>query len=68
MADEHMADRIDDKNEKIKEAFFLLLEARDALPAIPMASARLRQLDLTLDKRIEDWLEPWRLSDEAESK
>jgi hypothetical protein len=56
-----MSDRIDDKGEKIKQAFHLLLEARDALPAITMASARLHKLDLTLAERIEDWLEPWRL-------
>ena len=57
---EHMAARIADKDEKIKEAFLLLLEARDALPAITLASARLRGLDLTLADRIENWLEPWK--------
>ena len=59
---EHMADRIDDKGEKIKQAFHLLLEARDALPAIPMTAAKLRGLDLTLADRVEDWLEPWQIS------
>ena len=58
---DHMADRIDDQPEKIKQAFHLLLESRDALPAIPMSAAKLRGLDLTLADRIEDWLEPWRL-------
>lgn len=38
----------------------LLLEARDALPAIPLVSAKLHSLDLTLADRIEDALEPWR--------
>ena len=60
---EHMANRIDDKDGKIKQAFILLLEARDALPAIPLASARLRGLDLGLADRIEDWMEPWRIPD-----
>ena len=59
-ASEHMAARITNKDEKIKQAFLLLLEARDALPAISLASAKLHGLDLTLDKRIEEWLEPCR--------
>ena len=59
-----MAERIEDKNEKIKQAANLLLEARDALPAISLTSAKLRGLDLTLADRIEDWLEPWRTTDE----
>ena len=62
-AGEHMAARITDKDEKIKQAFLLLLEARDALPAISMASARLHGLRLDLDKRIEDWLEPWKIEE-----
>ena len=44
---------------KIREMFRLLLEARDALPAIPLASARLRNLDLSLADRIETAMEPW---------
>jgi len=56
---EQMADRIADKDEKIKQAFHLLIEARDALPAISLASAKLNGLDLTLADRIEDWMEPW---------
>lgn len=46
---------------KIEEMFKLLLECRDALPAIPLASAKLRGLDLRLADRIEDCIEPWRL-------
>lgn len=53
---------------KVKAMFKLLLECRDALPAISMVSARLRGLDLNLDKRIEDCIEPWRLPDETEGK
>jgi hypothetical protein len=45
---------------KCKELAKLLLEARDALPAISLASARLHGLDLTLADRIEAALEPWR--------
>ena len=39
----------------------LLLEARDALPAISLASARLHRIDLSLASRIEAALEPWLL-------
>jgi hypothetical protein len=43
----------------------LLLEARDALPAISMASAKLHHVDLTLAARIENALEPWRITEET---
>jgi hypothetical protein len=52
---------ITDKDEKIREMGALLLECRDALPAISLASAKLRNLDLTLADRIEKCLEPWRI-------
>lgn len=45
--------------EKSVELARLLLEARDALPAISMASAKLRGIDLTLADRIESALEIW---------
>jgi len=48
--------------QKCNELAKLLLEARDALPAITLASARLRGIDLTLADRIEWALEPWRIS------
>ncbi len=38
----------------------LLLEARDALPAISLASAKIRNIDLKLADRIEESLEIWR--------
>lgn len=60
----HMADRVDDKNEKIKQAANLLIECRDALPAITVVQQRLHGVSRNLDKRIEDWLEPWRIADE----
>jgi hypothetical protein len=48
--------------------FALLLEARDALPAISLASARLHNVDLTLADRIERAIEPWRLPDCTECR
>ena len=42
-----------------KEMFYLLIESRDALPAITMVSAKLRGVDLTLADRIEDCLKPF---------
>jgi hypothetical protein len=48
--------------EKCKELAKLLLEARDALPAISVVSARLRGVDLSLADRIEAALEPWRIT------
>jgi hypothetical protein len=37
----------------------LLVECRDALPAISTVSARLYHIDLTLADRIDAALEPW---------
>lgn len=45
---------------KCNELAKILLEARDALPAIPLAAAKMRGLDLSLADRIEDALEPWK--------
>ncbi len=45
--------------EKSVELARLLLEARDALPAISITSARLHGIDLTLAERIESALEIW---------
>lgn len=45
---------------KCLELARLLLEARDALPAISLVSARLHNVDLSLANRIEDALEPWK--------
>lgn len=53
-------DKIPDKDEKIRDMAKLLLECRDALPAITLASARLRGISLSLADRIEVCLEPWR--------
>ncbi len=51
------------KEEKIKEMALLLIECRDALPAIKLTAAKLRGLDLTLADRIEDCLLPWQVAD-----
>lgn len=42
----------------------LLLECRDALPAISEVSARLHNIDLTLTDRITEILKPWRVADD----
>jgi hypothetical protein len=55
------------KCEKCNQLAYLLLECRDALPAISLASARLHNIDLSLASRIEDALAPWEVKDEAES-
>lgn len=48
---------------KIKEMQPLILEARDALPGITLATAKLRGIDLTLADRLEKSLEPWLITD-----
>ena len=48
---------------KCNELARLLIECRDALPAITIASARLRRIDLTLADRIEVALRPWEVPD-----
>jgi hypothetical protein len=44
---------------KCQELVRLLIECRDALPAISMASARLHNVKLDLASRIEEALKPW---------
>lgn len=53
---------IEEWQEKSKEFIRLLIEARDALPAINMVSARLHNVRLDLGDRIESALEPWKIS------
>jgi hypothetical protein len=48
---------------KCVELARLLIECRDALPAISLASARLHHVDLRLADRIEKALEPWEVVD-----
>ena len=52
---------------KCNELARLLLECRDALPAISLSSAKLNNVSLSLADRIEDALEPWQLK-ETESE
>ena len=49
---------MDDK-EKLVQMARLLLECRDALPAISLASAKLCGIKLDLADRIEEALKPW---------
>lgn len=49
------------EHEKTKQLARLLLEARDALPAISETSAKLHGVSLSLADRIEKALEPWRV-------
>lgn len=48
---------------KCNELAWLLIECRDALPAITVASARLHHVDLSLATRIEAALVPWEVPD-----
>lgn len=52
---------IENAQEKCQEMALLLIECRDALPAITISAARLYNVKLDLDKRIEEALEPWRV-------
>ena len=45
--------------EKCTELAGLLIECRDALPAISLSSARLHNVSLSLADRIEAALKPW---------
>lgn len=56
--------KADDPFEKITEMFHLLIECRDALPAIDKASARVRGISLSLADRIDTCLEPWVAEDD----
>ncbi len=51
---------IEEYDQKLKECLRLLIECRDALPAISVTAARLHHVSLTLADRIEACLEPWK--------
>ena len=53
----------DTAKEQVKRMAILLLECRDALPAISLVSARLHNVDLSLADRIEEELKPWLIED-----
>lgn len=52
------------KDERTWQLVRLLIECRDALPAITLAAARLRGLDLNLANRIDAALKPWESKDD----
>jgi hypothetical protein len=54
--------------DKCKELARLLLECRDALPAISTVAARLHNIDLSLADRIEEALEPWLVKDNQQAE
>ena len=66
MSNEQKPETLEQWREKCREMMILLIECRDALPAISLASAKLRGIDLTLDKKIEACLEPWELPEGSE--
>ena len=47
---------------KQKQLISLLIECRDALPAISLTSARLHGVDLGLADKIETALKPWEVA------
>jgi len=49
--------------EKMQDMIVLLIECRDALPAISMVAAKLHKVDLSLADRIEKCLEPWEVTE-----
>ena len=57
-----ITENLQDKDGKIREMVLLLIECRDALPAITMVQAKLNNIDLTLADRIENCLQPWETS------
>lgn len=52
---------------KIKEMQPLIIEARDALPAITLTSAKLRGIDLTLANRLENSIKEWLIHEPNQS-
>lgn len=54
----------DRAQEKVREMFHLLLEARDALPAIQLHAAKLHNVRLDLADRIEACLAPWEIKED----
>ena len=48
---------------RTRQLAMLLVECRDALPAISLASAKLRGIDLQLADRIKDALKPWEVAE-----
>lgn len=51
--------RYRDAADQMERMARVLIQCRDALPAISTVNARLYNISLDLDKRIEECLEPW---------
>jgi hypothetical protein len=56
--DKELAEVLQQRGQMIR----LLIECRDALPAISLASARLHGVNLDLADRIEEILKPWEVA------
>jgi len=52
---------IEEYKDKLSDVLCLLIEARDALPAISLASAKIHGIDLSLADRIETAMKPWEI-------
>lgn len=50
---------------KCREMMLLLIESRDAIPAILLSSAKLRGISLSLADRFETCLKPWEIPPET---
>jgi hypothetical protein len=61
MTKDQKPETLEEHKEKLKEFFYLLIECRDALPAISRVAATLHNVDLSLADRIEAALKPWEL-------
>lgn len=59
------SEAIEDKAEKLDRMCRLLIECRDALPAINRVSAQLHNVKLDLGHRIEHELEPWEVPNDT---
>lgn len=55
--------KIENAEEYLLKTLELLLECRDALPAITLVAAKMRGIDLKLADRVEDHMEPFRDKD-----
>lgn len=60
-----MNDREWQKDPRTWELVQMIVELRDMLPAITLASAKLRGFDLGITDRVERLLKPWEVSDDT---
>jgi len=54
----------EDLEAKIKEMFYLIIECRDALPAITMTAAKIHKINLSLANRIDECLIPFETTED----